>query len=156
MGVKTLRVLINEVMSPKVRDHLQRLVRGAEDNADKFVSSLVSGDRDSGAADELAKTLETLRSLESWMEKNEEPQTKSLKKFNDELAVIVDKSGFWQTPSFLGRTKHVETMQAQLTKLQHAYMALEASFGRGSGVRPKHGTSVAPNYRKQANPYIKP
>lgn len=112
-----LREIIQEEIVNHAISHVKPVLIGTMNAAKRFVSSVEKGNRDANAADELKDSLEDLKMVVQLFRKNRIPESGLIARFHRYASELADMTGFWKTPTFLGKTAHKESLDSILQKM---------------------------------------
>jgi hypothetical protein len=144
--VRELRAVIQEVLNEGIHDKTRHMVDSIVETAENYVSSLTSGDRESGTAKILQQHVAEAEAYSKWLSSRNDPNAVAFAAFTKAAADLAGQSGFWKTPSFLGKTQHVEKMQQKLRRLQTLSVNLMGSEQKPTAV--KQPVAKTPSLRR--------
>jgi hypothetical protein len=102
-------------------------VKLAMNSAQRFVSSIEMGNRDVDAADALADAAEQLAYVVKLLRQDRAPEAGNLATLARLANEMAQKTGFWKTPTLVGRKGHIEDLKKRLDHMKRVAQRVASS-----------------------------
>jgi hypothetical protein len=115
----TLKRIVSEAMGNQ-NGREQLILQSALKTAEGYVDSVVAGKRDSEKAEELQAAADRVANLARFLLNKHDPRAEAVAQTAMYIKQVSDASGFWQTPSFLGKDEHAEKLRTAVGKAERS------------------------------------
>jgi hypothetical protein len=125
---KVRQIIREEMETIQVYKQVVPAIKSVLSFAERFVESVISGDRDSDAADGLVDATSDLKTIVKLLQKNRAPESNNMALLARLSLELADKSGFWKTPLVLGKDKHIKELATQLARMKKVAKTIVVSI----------------------------
>jgi hypothetical protein len=113
-----LRQLVKEAGAARQVGKTHTIVQLVAGLAERYVDSVVAGHPDGTAAKELQSQADEFAGYAKWLLNHREAGAENVAMVAKYALDIAHEAGFWQRPTFLGKSEYVEKLQALLKRMQ--------------------------------------
>jgi hypothetical protein len=130
IGVKITEARIRQIVQEELQSYgrVAPAIKSVMSYAETFVESVLDGGRDAVAATGLSEATMDLKILNDLLYKNHAPEAPNLAVLVRLAKELSEKSGFWKTPTLIGKREHQKFLATQLARMKKVAKTVMASI----------------------------